>query len=76
MAFLVPPRVARTLFGMAITHLLLTCDFCESDDDRFESDEQAREFGWFFLNGPERELGNKGERVYCSLGCLASDLEL
>lgn len=57
-----------------IKQVTMTCDYCdhESEDD-FRSLEEALEFGWFVLQGPERLLGRQ-EIVFCSKECLLAEL--
>lgn len=59
---------------MAIQQMVLTCDYCETTDEELLSEEEAQESGWYIVRGPERELGGRGERVYCELACLHADL--
>lgn len=59
---------------MAVRELILTCDYCGHEDDEHLSREEAQEFGWYIVFGPERVLGGKGERAYCDRDCLVADL--
>lgn len=60
---------------MAILTYSITCDYCgNAQEDEFQSDSEAMEFGWYIVRGPERELGGNGERAYCSSECLVADL--
>lgn len=59
---------------MAIQEMVFTCDHCYAGDDSYRSVEDAAEFGWFIVRGPERVLGGDGEKVYCSQDCLTADI--
>lgn len=59
---------------MAVTTFLIRCDYCGDQTDEFDNDDEANEFGWYVIFGPERDLGGDGERAYCCKDCLVADL--
>jgi hypothetical protein len=57
---------------VAVKEIVFVCDYCETETDEYEDEEDAVQSGWYLLTGPGFD-GPK-DAAYCSLQCLEADL--